>query len=373
MRKDRLYLFTFVAITLLFVIISTFAIRYFVDAAANKVIDTQLDVSKREVKQVALLIGNQLSHGIPKDSILIGVQASIENSDLESGFVTIFDWSGKVVCHPNITQLGKQLSHQESIINSISDEVSSDELYQLLERSEAEIQNGPLQRKDNSEIVNLYPVPNSDWIVAGHTNTSLLAAQIGDLRKKFLNILLVMGFIFILSSVIMVRIIGSRYEKMLEMKNERLSDEVINLTKLNSAVSEYQQRVIDQREDTQEEDAQGEDTNTKKRILTYIRHELVPIAIQEISYIYTENTITYVICQDGKKSTANSSLDELFSQLDQTIFFRANRQFIISISSIDKIMRYGNNQLKILINPESETDIIISKNRAAEFKQWLNL
>ncbi|MBX2826531.1 MAG: LytTR family transcriptional regulator [Flavobacteriaceae bacterium] len=368
MRKDRLYLFTFVAITLLFVIISTFAIRYFVDAAANKVIDTQLDVSKREVKQMALLIGNQLSHRIPKDSILVGVQASIENSDLESGFVTIFDWSGKVVSHPNVTQLGKQMSHQESIINSISDEVSSEDLYQLLEKSEDDAQSESLQGKDKSEIVNLYPVPNSDWIVAGHTNTSLLAAQIDDLRKKFLNILLVMGFFFILSTVIMVRIIGSRYEKMLEMKNEKLSDEVINLTKLNSAVSEYQQRVIEQRDDTPEGD-----TNTKKRILTYIRHELLPIAIQEISYIYTENTITYVICHDGKKSTANSSLDELYSQLDPTIFFRANRQFIISISSIDKIMRYGNNQLKIVIEPASETDIIISKNRAAEFKQWLNL
>ena len=115
------------------------------------------------------------------------------------------------------------------------------------------------------------------------------------------------------------------------------------------------------------------DNTTKQRILTYIRHELLPVAVQDISFIYTENTITYVVCKNGKKSTTNSSLDELYSQLDATIFFRANRQFIISISSIDKIIRYGNNQLKILISPESETDIIISKNRAAEFKQWLNL
>ena len=112
---------------------------------------------------------------------------------------------------------------------------------------------------------------------------------------------------------------------------------------------------------------------SKKRILTYLRHELLSISTDDIAYIYTESTITYVICFDGKRSTSNSSLDELFANLDNTYFFRANRQFIIAISAIDKIVRYGNNQLKILINPNSELDIIISKNKAAEFKKWLNL
>ena len=112
----------------------------------------------------------------------------------------------------------------------------------------------------------------------------------------------------------------------------------------------------------------------KRESLTYSRHELLPVSTQDIAYIYTENTITYVVCFDGKKSTSNASLDELFANLDNTYFFRANRQFIIAIAAIDKIVRYGNNQLKILIEPSNaEVDIIISKNRAAEFKKWLNL
>ena len=113
--------------------------------------------------------------------------------------------------------------------------------------------------------------------------------------------------------------------------------------------------------------------NEKQRILTFIRNELVPTAIKDIACVYTENTITYVVCFDGKKSTTNMSLDDVYTHLNSTLFFRANRQFIISIAAIDKIIKYGNSQLKILLQSKTSDEIIISKNKAAEFKQWLNM
>jgi DNA-binding LytR/AlgR family response regulator len=72
-------------------------------------------------------------------------------------------------------------------------------------------------------------------------------------------------------------------------------------------------------------------------------------------------------------STTNSSLDELYASLDEFNFYRANRQVIIAVQAIQKIIKYGNNQLKIVAQPETNIDVIISKNKAAEFKQWLNL
>lgn len=104
-----------------------------------------------------------------------------------------------------------------------------------------------------------------------------------------------------------------------------------------------------------------------------MRNELVPVLISEIAYVYTENTITYVVNFEGKKSTSNASLDDMYSNFDSTLFFRANRQYIISISAIDKIIKYGKSQLKIVLNSKVSEEIIISKNKAAEFKQWLNM
>lgn len=371
MRKDRLYLLTFLSLSLVFLIISSVAIRYFVNAAADKVLETQLEFSKREAKQIALLIGNQLENGISMEKTVVSIQQSIENSNLNAGFVSVFDWSGKVICHPDNKQLGQNISSKTSFITSISDDLTSKDFYDLLQNNEGN--SDAVSIKSNSlksEVVYLYPIKNSDWIVGAHANTQVVSDQINTIRYNFQNILLVMGFLFILSSVLIVRIIGSRYEKRLELKNEKLSDEIINLSKLNMAVDTYQQKVIERPLENLEDESEN---LSKKRILTYLRHELLSISTDDIAYIYTESTITYVICFDGKRSTSNSSLDELFANLDNTHFFRANRQFIIAISAIDKIVRYGNNQLKILINPNSEVDIIISKNKAAEFKKWLNL
>ncbi|WP_449397824.1 LytTR family transcriptional regulator DNA-binding domain-containing protein [Chryseobacterium wanjuense] len=66
-----------------------------------------------------------------------------------------------------------------------------------------------------------------------------------------------------------------------------------------------------------------------------------------------------------------SSLDEVIKTLDQKMFYRANRQFIINIKAISNILLYGKNQLKIVTIPESKETILISKNRVAEFKKWL--
>jgi len=369
MRKDRLYLLTFLAVTLIFLIISSVAVGYFVKFSADKVLQTQLEFSKREAREVASLIVTQLENGILKDTVIGSLQESIENTDQTTGFVSMFDWSGKIVCHPDVKTIGESISPEQSFVSSVSDNLTSKDFYNLLQgKQEAGGIRDFQDDLEESEVVYLYPVKNSDWIVAAHANTHLVMAQISDLRSKFYTILIIMGLVMIVSSVMAVRLIGSTYEKRLEVKNLKLSNEVISLAKLNSAVDAYQQKVVEQSTLSLEEDV-----SAKKRILTYHRNELRSVSTEDIAYIYTESTITYVVCIDTKRSTSNSSLDELFSNLDSTYFFRANRQFIIAISAIEKIVKYGNNQLKILVNPNSEVDIIISKNRASEFKQWLNL
>lgn len=361
MRKDKLYFLTFLSITVIYVIIAGFALHYLVKASAHELLETHLEFSKKEAKTLATFIGHQLETGMPKDTVVDHVQNSLKGTDFEKGFLSIFDWSGRVVCHPDIKKVSQQVGANKSFVSSVADDLSAESFYDLLLERKQNLPNIE-EEAQQSEVIHLHPVQHSDWIVAAHANIDNLTSQLSDIRRRFFTIFLVMGLIVILTYVITVRLIGSAYEKRLELKNQKLENEVINLSKLNRAVGDYKQKVIEQ-----------PTSNTKKRILTQTRNELLPIPIEEIAHIYTENTITYVVCFDGRRSTANSSLDELFSQLDDTYFFRANRQFIIAISSIDKIVKYGNNQLKILVTPNPDMNIIISKNRAAEFKQWLNL
>lgn len=365
MRKDKLYFLTFLSIAVIYAAIASVALYYSIKASTQQLLELHLDFSKRETQTMATLIGHQLSHDQEKDSVISQVQQSLQGTDVEMGYLSVFDWSGKVVCHPDIKKVGQPASSNKSFVSSVTDDLGAENFYELLQtRLSSFSEEAGLQ----SEVIHIQPVPNSDWMVAAHTNINLISAKLDATKRRFYTIFLVMGLIVILSYVITVRLIGSNYEKRLELKNEKLEDEVVNLSKLNRAVGDYQQKVS-----VQQPQENGNDSSSKKRILTYVRNELIPIPIEEIAHIYTENTITYVVCFNKKRSTTNLSLDELFSNLDSSYFFRANRQFIIAIAAINKIVKYGNNQLKILVNPDSEVDIIISKNRAAEFKQWLNL
>ncbi|MFD0861562.1 LytTR family transcriptional regulator DNA-binding domain-containing protein [Sungkyunkwania multivorans] len=372
MRKDRLYFYTFLSVALIYMIIASLAFRLLVKESTHRLLETHLEFNKKEAKSFAILVGQQLAYGISQDSIIDNIQQSLKGTDLKMGFLSMYDWSGKIVAHPDIKYVGQFASTNNAYVSSVTDDLSPENFYELLT---ADMENinvvSPEDSGDRSKVIFLYPIQNSDWIVAGHANISNIGLQIADFKRQFFVVFIVMGLLVILSSVFVLRLLGSTYEKRLELKNEKLEDEVINLSKLNRAVGNYQQKVIE-KEDTVEGNTE-DNNNTKKRILTYIRNELVPVPIEEIAYIYTESTITYLICTDGRRSTTNLSLDELFSQLDESYFFRANRQFIIAISSIEKIVKYGNNQLKILVTPNSETGIIISKNKAAEFKRWLDL
>lgn len=365
MKKDKLYFLTFLSIAVIFMLVALIGSQYFIKVSANQLIEVQVESSKREANEIAKLIDFQLSSGIEKEIIVNNLQEIIESSNSDSWFISIFNWSGKEVANPDKTQVGQLVKSNQTLLESLKEKNNSDDLYELLTHNRSEA---------ISEIIHISPVTKSDLIVAANVNINSIKNQMSALKTNFYLIFLIMGILVIGFSFVAVRIIGSAYEKQLELTNSTLTSEVVNLSKLNTDLVSYKEKVINEPvENNADESLEREKDKEKERILTYVRNELVPIAIKDIAYVYTENTITYVICFDGKRSTTNMSLDDMYTYLNTTLFFRANRQFIISITAIDKIIKYGNSQLKILLQSKTSEEIIISKNKAAEFKQWLNM
>jgi hypothetical protein len=370
MKKDRLYFLTFLSIAAIFLVIATFAVQYFIKVSANQLIEVQVKSSKREANEVSKLIEFQLSKGIDKEAVINNIQNTIANSNSETWFVSIFNWSGKEVSHPDKTKVGEIVNSNQTLLSSLKEKNNSTDLYDLLVNKK-NLTSGDIS-ETSSEIIHISPIANSDLIVAAHVNIKSITNQMNALKSNFYMIFGIMGILVIVLSFLAVRVIGSKYEKQLELKNSDLASEVINLSKLNTDLVSYKEKIGEVAKVEAEEAPGDTSEKSKQRILTYIRNELVPVSIKDISYVYTENTITYVVCFDGKKSTTNISLDDMFANLDASLFFRANRQYIIGITSIDKIIKYGNSQLKIVMQSSAAEEIIISKNKAAEFKQWLN-
>jgi two-component system response regulator LytT len=109
----------------------------------------------------------------------------------------------------------------------------------------------------------------------------------------------------------------------------------------------------------------------KTRFLVNKGDVLLPVTVAETAYFYAEDKAVFLVSADNKKYLINYSLDELEDKLDPKLFFRVNRQFICSIKAISKAHNYFNYRLKLALQPEPGTDVIVSKSRTGEFKEWM--
>ena len=220
---------------------------------------------------------------------------------------------------------------------------------------------------ERSEIIYVHPVSGTDWMVASHANLSGINQQLQQLYSRFLTAHLMSGILIVLFSFVAVRVISRRYEQTLETEKQKLRQDVLGLSMLNEQLKEIQVRLEDRLHERT-----ADETGPKSRILTYKKDELVSISVSEIAFFYSENAVTHVTTFRDEIYHTNLSLDELLKQLDSKNFFRVNRQYIVNIHAIENILRYGQNQLKLITNPRIDDLVLISKNRVAEFKQWLD-
>lgn len=110
----------------------------------------------------------------------------------------------------------------------------------------------------------------------------------------------------------------------------------------------------------------------KSRFLIKTGQAMRSISINHIMYFFIERQLVHLRLKDGKSYFLDHSLDELESMLDPSIYFRVNRQMIVSISSIKSIQSYFNNRLFLTLNPAHSTNVIVSREKVAAFKKWLD-
>lgn len=107
------------------------------------------------------------------------------------------------------------------------------------------------------------------------------------------------------------------------------------------------------------------------RLLIPHKDMLVPVAVADISYIYSTEKVTAVCLNNGNSMTYSKSLEALLSTLDPHQFFRANKQFAVNRDSVEKITVWYDSRLLLTLNTATPERLFVSKNRAAEFKHWM--
>lgn len=113
--------------------------------------------------------------------------------------------------------------------------------------------------------------------------------------------------------------------------------------------------------------------HTVKSLLIMLADKFYPLPVEDILYFYTSNEKVTAYTSDGKAHPVDRTLDTLNEQLDEKIFFRANRQFIISRKAIKDIDLWFGSRLSVNLTLPVPERIIISKTKTPVFKKWILL
>lgn len=109
----------------------------------------------------------------------------------------------------------------------------------------------------------------------------------------------------------------------------------------------------------------------KERFTVHHGRNVVLIPSNEIA-CFSKEEVIYLVNQEGKKYiTDYRSLDEVEELLNPAQFFRANRQHIISLPFIASMHSDESSKIYLRMKLPACDDIVISKEKAASFRRWV--
>jgi two-component system, LytTR family, response regulator LytT len=108
----------------------------------------------------------------------------------------------------------------------------------------------------------------------------------------------------------------------------------------------------------------------KTSFLIPFKNKMVPLPVNTIACIYVKQEHSYIVTGDDEL-LVNKTLEQLQMELDPSLFYRVNRQYIVSFRYIKEIEQLSGRKIGILLSIPFEEPIVVSKDAASGFKAWM--
>ncbi len=109
----------------------------------------------------------------------------------------------------------------------------------------------------------------------------------------------------------------------------------------------------------------------KLRFLVKSGNSYRHIITDEIASFMIEDGLVFANLLSGGKSIIENSLSELQQLINPEKFFQISRNTIVNINAVCKISNYFNRRVIVQLRPDNH-EIIVSRDRVMDFKDWLN-
>lgn len=115
------------------------------------------------------------------------------------------------------------------------------------------------------------------------------------------------------------------------------------------------------------------ENNYKTHFLIPVKGDkFIPLEVDSIMLIYISEGVVKAVDNENTQYVFSQTLDELTEMLNPQLFFRVNRQFLVSKKAIRDVNIWFNGRLVLNLKNNIHIDerIIVSKARATDFKEW---
>src|SRR6185295_3017900 len=112
--------------------------------------------------------------------------------------------------------------------------------------------------------------------------------------------------------------------------------------------------------------------NFKTRFMVKLGDHIRSITTDQISFFYADGRDVYLVTNQLRKFIIDYTLEGLEEVLDHALFCRVNRSYIVHISAIQDVVVYSNSRLKIALTVKWDPEIIVSREKVGDFKEWFD-
>ncbi len=104
--------------------------------------------------------------------------------------------------------------------------------------------------------------------------------------------------------------------------------------------------------------------------ISYRNDKIIPLPCEDICCFYTKNNLVLAVTEKFEY-VIDGSMEDIEARLPNNLFYRANRQFIVQRKFIANAKNYSNNRLLLTLTVKTVDEIIINREKVAQFKRWL--
>lgn len=116
---------------------------------------------------------------------------------------------------------------------------------------------------------------------------------------------------------------------------------------------------------------QTKPANFKQTFLVGVGDQLLPVKTADIAYFFIDTGVVKAVTVQDRSYVLDIKLEDVEEALDPTVFYRANRQFIVRREAITAIKFHFNSKLLVDVHPVCSERIVVSKAKASDFKNWM--